>query len=305
MRFLQGASLALATAVLAAACSSSVESVAAEPVDCSAPFETRTTHQYRSLDNDSGVEPNDVSLDVYASPHASGCPVVVWVHGGSWQAGDKSTTATRTKAAHFISSGHVFVSVNYRLAGEDNDVRWPVFGDDVAAATAWVLDNAEAIGGDTERVSLIGHSSGAHLVSIVGTNPSLIERHGRTTADIGCVVSLDSVTHDLTDPPPWETEIIDFGFPTEAALLDGSPTLQAEQHATAASPDYLIVTRGREERIASSERLAAALIANGATATVADLSPYDHSEVSSMLGIEGEEMVTPAVDSFFANCHAV
>lgn len=302
---------ALAFTLLAAACSSTVdvaaEPEASEPPSCTTPSEEIVTHQYRELDESLialGVEANDLSLDVQASPTAQNCPAVLWVHGGSWQAGDKRTRATNVKAEHFIEDGYVFVSVNYRLAAEDNDTRWPDFGSDVAAATAWVIDNADDLGIDPERVSLIGHSSGAHLVSIVGTNPSLLEEHGRSLSDVACVVSLDSVTHDLTDPPPWEVDIIDLAFPGQVALVDGSPTLQAEQHADENTPDFLIVTRGRDERIDSSERLAATLNDRGAIATVADVSPYDHGEVNTMLGIEGEEMVTPAVDQFFASCNS-
>ena len=240
---------------------------------------------------------------MWASPNAQDCPIVLWVHGGSWVAGGKFTQLTReVKAPHFIDSGHIFVSVNYRLASDENDVRWPVFGDDLAAATDWVIDNAELIGGDPSRVSLIGHSAGAHLVSIVGTNPTLLENHGRTPSDVSCVVSLDSVTHVLNDPPPWEVGIIDFAFPTEDQQIDGSPTLQAQEHADADSPDYLIVTRGRDERIDSSNLLATTLNDRGATAEVADVSPYDHSQVSTELGVPGEAIVTPIVDDFLASC---
>ena len=299
----------LAFSLLAAACAGTVDTATetSELPSCTTPSEGIVTHQYRELDDSLislGVEANDVSLDVQASPTAQNCPAVLWVHGGSWQAGDKRTTATNVKAEHFIEDGYVFVSVNYRLAAEDNDTRWPDFGSDVAAATAWVIDNADDLGVDPSRVSLIGHSSGAHLVSIVGTNPALLEEHGRSLSDVACVVSLDSVTHDLTDPPPWEVDIIELSFPGQFALVDGSPTLQAEEHADENTPDFLIVTRGRDERIESSERLAATLNAAGAVATVADVSPYDHGEVNTMLGIEGEEMVTPAVDGFFANCNS-
>ena len=297
----------LAFGLFAAACSGTVDTAAesTEPPSCTTPSDGIETHQYRELSQeliDQGVAAADISLDVQASPTASGCPAIIWVHGGSWQAGDKSTRATNVKADHFIESGFVFVSVNYRLAAEDNLIRWPDFGDDVAAATAWVIDNADSLGVDPERVSLIGHSSGAHLVSIVGTNPALLEAHGRSVGEVNCVVSLDSVTHDLTDPPPWETDIIDLAFPGENALVDGSPTLQAELHAGADNPDFLIVTRGRDERIESSDRLALTLVGAGAVATVIDVSPYDHGEVNTMLGVDGEELVTSPVDRFVASC---
>lgn len=290
-------------AVVVAAAAATVGLVVSQssPPSCTTPRgDAVDTVAYADRD---GSDANLTSLDVYASPDAEACPVLIWVHGGSWQAGDKSTRLTRVKADHFIDNGWVFVSVNYRLAAEDNDIRWPAFGDDVAAAHRWVNDNIEDFGGDPERISLIGHSSGAHLVSIVGTNETLLQRQGldQGLGAVRCVVSLDSVTQDLTDQPPWEVDIISLAFPTDEALVDGSPTLQAA-NATTPIPDFLIVTRGRQERLDSSARLAAAINDAGGNAEVADLSPYDHSQVSTELGIDGEQMVTPAVDTFLGGC---
>lgn len=295
--------LALVLALLATACANS-DAAAAD--SCTDRSDDVTTHQYRDLDAtsiDAGADPAAVSLDIHASPTAQNCPAVIWVHGGSWQAGDKQTRSTTVKADHLVASGHVFVSINYRLAAEGNNIRWPDFGSDVAAATAWVIDNAEDLGIDPDRISLMGHSSGAHLVSIVGTNPSLLAGHGRSTDDVACVVSLDSVTHDPTDVPPWEVDIVDLAFPTDEAKVDGSPTLQAEANASAATPDFLIVTRGRRERIESSERLARVLSEGGGHALMVDVSPYDHGEVSTMLGVADEDVVTPVVGEFLASCH--
>ncbi len=265
---------------------------------CTTPADSVETVQYVERPDS---DPELTSLDIHASPDADGCPVLVWVHGGSWQAGDKSTGLTAVKAGHFIADGWVFVSVNYRLVAEDNEVRWPAFGDDVASAHRWIHDNIDQFGGDPDRISLIGHSSGAHLVSILGTNESLLTGQDLSFDDVRCVVSLDSVTHDLTDPPPWETGIIDLAFPDEAAKVDGSPTLQV---ATAPStvPNFLVVTRGRQERLDSSAWLAEAIATAGGSVEVIDLSPYDHSQVSSELGVSGEQRVTPVVDEFLSRC---
>ena len=296
-------------AALAAACAKQSESTESErPRSCVTPHDQAETYRYRQLSDDelavADVDENHVSLDVYSSPDAEGCPIVIWVHGGAWQAGDKLTLSTReTKARHFIETGHVFVSINYRLVSESNSIRWPVFGDDVAAATSWVIANAETFGGDSGRVSLIGHSSGAHLVSTVGTNPGFLEAHGHSPQDIACVISLDSVTHDLTDPPLWEADIIDLAFPTEAARVDGSPTLQAIEHANSSSPDFLIVTRGHRERVDSSNQLRDALAEAGANAEVVSAEPYSHRDVNIRLGIDGEEVLTPLVDEFLATCN--
>ena len=52
-------------------------------------------------------------LDIYAPSDAKNLPVVIWIHGGGWQTGDKSEVEHKPRA--FFSRGFVFVSTNYRL----------------------------------------------------------------------------------------------------------------------------------------------------------------------------------------------
>ena len=64
---------------------------AVAPDDCVGELDGPETHRYR---DDVGDEiPELVSLDVYRRPEASGCPVLVWVHGGGWTVGDKAGKA--------------------------------------------------------------------------------------------------------------------------------------------------------------------------------------------------------------------
>src|SRR6516165_1621363 len=53
------------------------------------------------------------ALDVYSPLNAKNLPVVFWIHGGGWQAGDKSDVQIKPKV--FTEKGYVFVSTNYRL----------------------------------------------------------------------------------------------------------------------------------------------------------------------------------------------
>ena len=66
-------------------------------------------------------------LDVYSPDGAKGLPVMFWIHGGGWQAGDKSDVAL--KPAMLMARGFVFVSTNYRLLP---DVEMDVLTRDVA-----------------------------------------------------------------------------------------------------------------------------------------------------------------------------
>src|SRR5207253_5353021 len=53
------------------------------------------------------------TLDVYSPSMAKGLPVVFWIHGGGWQAGDKSEMYDKPKV--FNGKGFLLVSTNYRL----------------------------------------------------------------------------------------------------------------------------------------------------------------------------------------------
>src|SRR5215218_6252301 len=61
------------------------------------------------------------TLDLYAPPNAKNLPVVVWIHGGGWQVGDKKEVKQKPEA--FVEKGFVFVSVNYRLSQRS---RWEI-----------------------------------------------------------------------------------------------------------------------------------------------------------------------------------
>src|SRR5882724_10860968 len=52
-------------------------------------------------------------LDVYAPTQGKNLPVVLWIHGGGWRAGDKSSVQKKPQA--FVDKGYVFVAANYRF----------------------------------------------------------------------------------------------------------------------------------------------------------------------------------------------
>ena len=82
-------------------------------------------------------------LDVYSPPSAKNLPVVFWIHGGGWQAGDKKDVQIKPKA--FTEEGFVFVSTNYRLLP---DVEMGDIIRDVAKAIRWTHDHVAEYGGD-------------------------------------------------------------------------------------------------------------------------------------------------------------
>src|SRR4029453_15688680 len=94
-------------------------------------------------------------LDVYAPAGAKNVPVVFWIHGGGWRAGDKTMVALKPKA--FTDAGFVFVSISHRLLPT---VDMGTLTGDGASALGWVHKNITTHGGDPTRLLVMGHSSG-------------------------------------------------------------------------------------------------------------------------------------------------
>ncbi|RMF89600.1 MAG: alpha/beta hydrolase, partial [Planctomycetota bacterium] len=131
-------------------------------------------------------------LDVYRPKNAHRAPVMIYVHGGGWRKGDKA--AVHEKPAFFCGKGFVFVSVNYRLLP---DVELETQVQDVADAVGWVASHAEEIGGDADRLFLMGHSAGCHLVSLIATDETYLKKAGVSLRQVRGVIALDTQAYDL------------------------------------------------------------------------------------------------------------
>lgn len=131
-------------------------------------------------------------LDVYAPEDAKNCPVVFWIHGGGWQAGDK--TSIQQKPQAFVDRGFVFVSTNYRLLPtvEMGDIIR-----DIAKSLHWVHDHITEYGGDPKRVLVGGHSAGAQLAALICTDNRYLKAEGMSFDALKGCVPVDGDTYDV------------------------------------------------------------------------------------------------------------
>jgi arylformamidase len=103
-------------------------------------------------------------LDLIA-PQADGgkrAPLMVFVHGGYWQALDKRDCAAL--APGFVKAGIAYATINYTLApvaGLDEIVR------QAQACLAWLWRNAPLLGCDPNRIFVGGHSAGGHIAAVL------------------------------------------------------------------------------------------------------------------------------------------
>jgi acetyl esterase/lipase len=271
---------------------------------------------YRTVD---GVDPNLVSLDLYLPVRPEGCgpvPLVVFVHGGGFATGDKANRIG-DKVDLFTGAGWAFASVNYRLSTDPSaasgtpgaaeegatGVRYPMHEQDVATAIAWLQDRAGTDGTDPKRVLLVGHSSGAYLVSLLGTDPTFLNEAGVAPASVRCIVALDT-EYDATAQ-------IAGGGNQEALYrnaLGDDPAVWAAaspiNHVGGAGPEpaFLVVTQGTPRRVEQATAFAAALEAAGTDASAIVVDPLSHEEVNAAVGAPGDTVVTPALMDFAGSC---
>lgn len=101
------------------------------------------------------------NLDFYRAP-ANNTPLLVFVHGGYWQGGDKSDIGFI--AGPYVQAGISVAVINYSLAPKARVEDMVI---EVRRALGWLRDNAEHLSVNPRRISLMGHSAGGHLVSMM------------------------------------------------------------------------------------------------------------------------------------------
>ncbi len=103
-------------------------------------------------------------LDVYQPKTAEKCPVIVFIHGGSFTGG--SINEMQFDGSAYAKRGVVFVAINYRLNvfgfyADKTHVKGNLGLFDQCTAIEWVRNNISAFGGDPDNITLMGQSAGA------------------------------------------------------------------------------------------------------------------------------------------------
>lgn len=244
-----------------------------------------------------GKDPLQV-LDLWLPKARAGkAPLVLYVHGGGWKRGSKDSATGRAKPVHYPDQGYAFASINYRLVPAATVEQQAA---DVASALAAVLAKADALGIDRTKVVLMGHSAGAHLVALVGTDERYLRGAGLSFADVDGVIPNDGAAYDVPAQMQdggrfmQDTYVQAFGTdPVRQRAL--SPTLQA---AAPNAPRFLLLHVQRSDGVKQAEGLAAALRKAGTGVEVAGF-PGDglrgHAEINRKLG-EADYPATAVVD---------
>ncbi|WP_404374135.1 alpha/beta fold hydrolase [Sphingomonas sp. MMS24-J45] len=226
-------------------------------------------------------------------------PLLIFVHGGGWKRGDKSNTTGAAKVSHTLAAGYAFASIDYRLVPQATVEEQ---AQDVADAVAALRGQAAKLGFDPTRIVLMGHSAGAHLAALVGTDPRYFAKAGLKPDAVRGVILLDGAAYDvprqIAEGGNFMHDTYVQAFGSDVARQKAlSPTLQV---AAPNAPDFLILHIAREDGTAQSVALGAALRAAGTPAEVKAVEGKGlrgHMEINRKLG-EPDYPATALVDAY-------
>ena len=264
---------------------------------------TKATVAYRKI---AGIAANATSVDVYPVAGVCTAPVVMWVHGGGYQVGDKAQQI-RDKAKLFNAKGWILVSVNYRLTspGQPGSAQFPDHFDDVATAVSWVHANIARYGGDPTRIALLGHSAGADIVSNVATNPTYLRKRGLDLRVLDCAGPLDTEGFDKTTS---NASALGGEQQQWVDALGNNPNYQTETSATRLIkrgvhiPPMIGVYRGSPIRQKIENDFLKALDTAGIRTTKIDARSLTHAQVSQNIGAPTDKVMTTPIVRFLTTC---
>ena len=232
-------------------------------------------------------------FDVYAPKGVRNAPVILMVHGGAWRIGDKrSRGVVENKVARWSRAGIIVISVNYRMLPGTDPVEQ---ARDVARALAAAQGRMSEWGGDPDRVVLMGHSAGAHLVALLDADPALATRSG-ARGWLGTVI-LDSaaldIVHTMERP---HAALYDAAFGTDRGYWrEASPY---HHLAAGAKPVLIVCSSRRSDSCPAARRFAAKATSLGVRAEVQPVAK-SHAAIDAQLGLAGE--YTEGVETFLAS----
>ncbi|MEQ2009010.1 MAG: alpha/beta hydrolase [Limisphaerales bacterium] len=245
-------------------------------------------------------------LDIYAPAGAKGLPVVFWIHGGGWQAGDR--TSIQLKPQALVEKGFVFVSTGYRLLPEVDMVT--IFRD-VAKSLGWVHKNIAQHGGDPKRIIVGGHSAGAQLAALICIDDRYAKAEGVPFSVLKGCFPVDGDTYDVPAMiETAETRLRVHGFPMpkqgHRVKFGNTPELHRDYSAVThvakgkgIPPFFILHVADHPDTTMQARRLDVALKEAGITSKLFGARETNHTRVNENIGLP-DDLATKALFEFVA-----
>jgi acetyl esterase/lipase len=246
-----------------------------------------------------------VRAEVYGAAGGDARPLVVVVHGGSWQRGAPGEAPHMSRA--LAGAGFIVADVAYRLAPTH---RFPAGVADVKCAVGRLRERAGELGLDPGRVALLGRSAGGQVALVAAYSagdPRVSPSCGVPDEPVSAVVSLYAPT-DLVwghDHPPTPDPLD--GPASIEAYLGGTPAERPDAYRLASPASWAdrplprtFIVHGAGDQLVRAEhgrRLASALAAAG-QATELLLLPFADHGFDRRPGGAAEQLARQRVLSF-------
>jgi acetyl esterase/lipase len=243
-------------------------------------------------------------LDVYSPKGAKNLPVVFWIHGGGWQAGDKKDVQLKPQA--FMDKGFVFVATNYRLLPT---VEIAAIFRDIAKSIRWVHDHIAEHGGDPKRLFVMGHSAGAQLAALICIDDRYLKDEGLSLSIIKGCVPVDGDTYDVpaiieTAEARWKAHGLPKAKFGHREKFGNDPAKHKDYSAVThvakdkGIPPFLILyVSGHPDVTAQAQRLGNVLKENGLPVTLFGGRETTHTKINADLG-KSDDPATKALFEF-------
>jgi len=235
-----------------------------------------------------------LSLDVYRPapgalpPDGGMAPTVVFFYGGAWRRGERSQY--QFVGRRLAELGVLAIVADYRTFPQAG---FPAFVEDAAQAVAHVRRHAGAWGGDGGRLYLAGHSAGAQIAALLGTDARYLRAHGLQPADLAGVVGLSGPYDFVVSGRLREV----FGPPAQW------PRAQPLNFVDGDEPAFLLVHGARDRTVESRDAvlLAERLRVHGVQAELVLLPDAGHA--ATLLGLYDPARAPRVVDAIRAFVH--
>ena len=159
-------------------------------------------------------------------------PVIIFVHGGNWNSGNKNTYGFLGR--NFAKNDLVTVIPSYTLSPNAN---FDTMATQIAEALQWVANNIETYGGNPEAIYLMGHSAGGHLIALISTHPKYVaEKSIIKGVILNDAAGLDMYSYLQKYPPTTENNYMTTWTKDQSKWKQASPVYFLSE----ASPDFMI-----------------------------------------------------------------
>lgn len=213
-------------------------------------------------------------LDLYSTRQPN-APMNVFIHGGAWRGGTAAGAAYMSEM--FVDSGAHFIALDFNNVVETNG-NLMTMAQQVRRAVAWIYKSATSFGGNPNRLYVSGHSSGAHLASVVLTTD--------WKKDFG--LPLDTVRGGLCGSGMYDLYPVSLSARNTYVKFsaDVVEALSPQQHLDKLAAPVIVAhgTLETPEFQRQSREFAAAVKAAGNPVTFLVGEGYNHFEIAETLG---------------------